>query len=213
MRSPSPARGCKNPTCPQPASTGLLVMFDFWSTTVRISWPNAHGSSTGCAGISCELDPTWDPPARSFDPNKTVAQITANLAGQQGTVAGLARRLLQRCVCLTEEIQALEVEIGEQVEKIAVALLEVCGCGPLSAAKIIGETADVRRFRSKDAFARYNGTALLPVWSSNHPRHRLTPSRQPSTRLRDPSNRAHASPLASQHPRLSAASQGRRGHL
>jgi transposase len=121
-----------------------------------------------------ELDPTWDPPARSFDRAKTMRQLTANLAGQQGTVAGLARRLLQRCVSLTEEIKALDVEIGEQVREIAPALLEICGCGPLSAAKIIGETADVRRFRSKDAFARYNGTAPLPVWSSNYPRHRLS---------------------------------------
>jgi transposase len=68
----------------------------------------------------------------------------------------------------------LEVEIGELVEGIAPTLLDICGCGPLSAAKIVGETADVRRFRSKDAFARYNGTAPLPVWSSNHPRHRLS---------------------------------------
>jgi transposase len=103
-----------------------------------------------------------------------VTQISANLAGRSGTVARLAGRLLQRCVSLTEEIKALEVEIGEQVHEIAPTLLDICGCGPLSAAKIVGETADVRRFRSKDAFARHNGTAPLPVWSSNHPRHRLS---------------------------------------
>ena len=38
----------------------------------------------------------------------------------------------------------------------------------------MAETADVRRFRSKDAFARHNGTAPLPVWSSNRVRHRLS---------------------------------------
>jgi transposase len=32
----------------------------------------------------------------------------------------------------------------------------------------------VRRFRSKDAFARHNGTAPLPVWSGNRVRHRLS---------------------------------------
>ncbi|MGH9106998.1 MAG: transposase [Acidimicrobiales bacterium] len=32
----------------------------------------------------------------------------------------------------------------------------------------------MRRFRSKDAYARFNGTAPLPVWSSDHPRHRLS---------------------------------------
>ena len=32
----------------------------------------------------------------------------------------------------------------------------------------------MRRFRSKDAFARHNGTAPIPVWSSNKQRHRLS---------------------------------------
>lgn len=30
---------------------------------------------------------------------------------------------------------------------------------------IIGETAGVHRFRTKDAFARFTGTAPVPVWS------------------------------------------------
>nr|WP_218022521.1 transposase [Nocardia amamiensis] len=48
------------------------------------------------------------------------------------------------------------------------------GCGALTAAKIIGETAGADRLRSKDAFARHNGTAPLPVWSSSRARHRLS---------------------------------------
>jgi transposase len=121
-----------------------------------------------------ELDPTWDPPARSFDRAKTVTRIAANLAGRSQTVARLTGRLLERCIRLTQEIKALDIEIHQQVDTIAPALLAICGCGFLTAAKIIGETADVRRFRPQDAFARYNGTAPLPVWSSNHPRHRLS---------------------------------------
>jgi transposase len=122
-------------------------------------------------------------------------------------VARLAHRLLQRCVCLTDEIRALEVEIRELVEEIAPALLDICGCGPLTAAKIVGETADVRRFRSKDAFARYNGTAPLPVWSSNHPRPPAQPSRQPPAQLRYPSNRPYA---AHWHPDARAFLQRRK---
>ncbi len=56
---------------------------------------------------------------------------------------------------------------------LAPRLLALRGVGPLVAAKVVGEVADVRRFRSKDAFARHNGTAPLPVWSSNRIRHRL----------------------------------------
>lgn len=39
---------------------------------------------------------------------------------------------------------------------------------------ILGETAGAARFRSKDAFARFNGTAPIPVWSGNHERVRLS---------------------------------------
>ncbi|PBC51396.1 hypothetical protein CJ177_33265 [Rhodococcus sp. ACPA1] len=45
-----------------------------------------------------------------------------------------------------------------------------------SAAKIIGENADVDRFHSKEAFARHSGTVPLPVWSSICARHRLSRS-------------------------------------
>jgi transposase len=60
------------------------------------------------------------------------------------------------------------------VRELAPTLLAVRGVGELTAAKLVAETADVRRFRSKDAFARHNGTAPLPVWSANRARHRLS---------------------------------------
>ena len=41
------------------------------------------------------------------------------------------------------------------------------GCGALSAAKIVGETAGAARFKSRAAFARWNGTAPIPVWSGS----------------------------------------------
>lgn len=53
-------------------------------------------------------------------------------------------------------------------------LLALPGCGLLSAAKLVGETAGAGRFRSRAAFARWNGTAPIPVWASNSTRHRLS---------------------------------------
>src|SRR6266498_172710 len=53
------------------------------------------------------------------------------------------------------------------------SLLDLPGCGALTAAKIVGEVAGAGRFRSKAAFARWNGTAPIPVWSGNDSRHRL----------------------------------------
>src|SRR3954452_17422024 len=59
------------------------------------------------------------------------------------------------------------------VRRLAPSLLARPGCGELSAAKIVGEVAGAERFRSRAAFARWNGTAPIPVWSSNAARHRL----------------------------------------
>ena len=36
-------------------------------------------------------------------------------------------------------------------------------------------------FKSRDAYARFNGTAPLPVWSSNKARHRLSRHREPAS--------------------------------
>jgi transposase len=42
----------------------------------------------------------------------------------------------------------------------------------LSAAKLLGETAGISRFRSRAAFAMHTGTAPVPVWSANRERYR-----------------------------------------
>jgi transposase len=89
-------------------------------------------------------------------------------------VRRLALRLVEHLRLLTDEIDELTAEITARVPTIAPSLLTIVGCGALTAAKIVGETAHAGRFRSKDAFARHNGTAPLPVWSSNKQRHRLS---------------------------------------
>jgi transposase len=61
------------------------------------------------------------------------------------------------------------------VTPLASSLLALQGCGVLTAAKIIGEVGNISRFRSEAAFARYNGSAPIPVWSGNNDHHRLNP--------------------------------------
>jgi transposase len=120
-----------------------------------------------------ELDPGWEPVARSLDRARALNKIRSRLDDLDSLVARLARELVDRCHALNSEITKLGTEITALVEQLAPSLLAICGCGPLTAAKIIGETAGVRRFRSNSAYARHNGTAPLPVWSSNRSRHRL----------------------------------------
>ncbi len=121
-----------------------------------------------------ELDPEIDPKPRSLVWNKHLDAVAARLAEFDSTVARIARELVERIRELTGTINALEREISQLVLHLAPTLLAVPGVGPLIAAKIVGEVADIRRFKSKDAFARHNGTAPLPAWSGNPNRHRLS---------------------------------------
>lgn len=88
-------------------------------------------------------------------------------------MAAIARELLGRIGDLTMRNNELEREITQLVPPLGPNLLAMPGCGPLSTAKILGEVAGAARFRSRAAFAGWNGTAPIPVWSGNDTRHRL----------------------------------------
>ena len=114
-----------------------------------------------------------EPAPRSL--GRVVVQVAlgAALVGRTEPVARFARDLLDRIVELSATIGALEREIEILVRTSAPTLLALPGCGALTTAKIIGESAGISRFRSKEAFARHNGSAPVPVWSGNVVRHRL----------------------------------------
>ena len=120
-----------------------------------------------------ELDPAWDPRPRSLAGARALGVVAARLAGMDGLVAKIAADLTARIAALTSDVKVLEREITARVRQLAPALLALPGVAELTAAKIVAETAGADRFRSKDAFARHNGTAPLPVWSGNRVRHRL----------------------------------------
>jgi transposase len=121
-----------------------------------------------------ELDPAWDPPLKTLNRYKRIDEVIARLGEFDGLVARLALEHAHAVRDLIRRVNDLEREIKELVTTLAPTLLALPGCGVLSAAKIVGETADVTRFKSKDAFARHNGTAPLPVWSGNRERFRLS---------------------------------------
>jgi transposase len=121
-----------------------------------------------------ELDPGSEPVARSLDRMVVLAALERDLADAPGTVGRIARELVIRIRDLTTTINDLEREIGRLVADLAPSLLGLAGCGPLTAAKLVGETAGIGRFRSRATFARHNGSAPLPVWSGNSERHRLS---------------------------------------
>jgi transposase len=115
-----------------------------------------------------------EPPPASLDRAVVRARLDRALATRAELVARLAREILARIGELCAAIRSLETEIEGRIRPLAPTLLRLAGCGPLTAAKIVGETGGIARFRSRAAFARHTGTAPIPVWSGNRVRHRLS---------------------------------------
>lgn len=114
-----------------------------------------------------------EPRPRTLAQANVLARLERDLAGRPEPSARVSRDLLARIRELTVTINALGREIGALAEALAPSLLALQGCGHLTAAKLLGETGSVARFRSRAAFANHNGTAPVPVWSGNNVRHRL----------------------------------------
>jgi len=120
-----------------------------------------------------ELEPGFDPPAGSLDVYRTLDQVEELLGTHQGVVADLARAEVARIREITREANRLRAEITSRVATIAPSLLELPGCAGLTAAKLVGEAADITRFRNRDAYAMFAGTAPIPVWTGNSEKFRL----------------------------------------
>ncbi len=120
-----------------------------------------------------ELEPGYDPPAGSLNRYKTLDEIDQLLGAHTSMVAALGRREVTRIRELTREANQLERDIDKRVAEQVPSLLEIPGCGALTAAKLVGEAADISRFKSRDAYAMWAGTAPIPVWSANNQRFRL----------------------------------------
>jgi transposase len=91
---------------------------------------------------------------------RTAGRLLRPLVGVQ---ADLARTRLARMRRLAAEIGELTARITERVS--GHPLLALPGAGVLVTAKLIGETGDIARFRSPDAFAALAGVAPIPASS------------------------------------------------
>ena len=120
-----------------------------------------------------ELDPNLNVPDRSLDRKVVLKRVAKVLAVHRGVAADIAVEQLERVRQLTKRINELEGQIRALVSDLAPTLLELEGCAALGAAKLIGETAGITRFKTPAKFAMHNGSAPIPVWSGNTGRHRL----------------------------------------
>ena len=121
-----------------------------------------------------ELWPQLDIPAGALDRAKWLDKVARRLSlAEQSARVRVCRDELRRIRELTRSAAALERELAALVAAKAPQLLELPGCGTLSAARVIAECGDARRFESDAQLARLAGVAPIPASSGNRQRHRL----------------------------------------
>lgn len=106
---------------------------------------------------------------------KTVSSLTALLTNAQ--LPPYVRQTLDDMITdiaqLNQRIRDLDHTIADLVAPLAPTLLQITGISHNSAAVLIAEIGDISRFSSSAKLARYTGCAPIPVYSSDHERHRL----------------------------------------
>jgi transposase len=121
-----------------------------------------------------DLWPEFEIPAGALDTDKWLGKASRRLArAGQSTRVRVARELVRQIAARSTRIRELEAELAALVGSYAPQLLAERGCGPLTAAKLIGEIAGADRFATDAKLARTSGSAPIPASSGNTNRHRL----------------------------------------
>jgi transposase len=121
-----------------------------------------------------ELWPEFEIAVAALDRLKWLDRVGRRLVRSEPTArVRVCRDQLRRLRELARSCTELERELTPLVAAKAPQLLELPGCGPLSAAKLIAETAGAERFDSDAKFARLAGIAPIPAASGRRDRHRL----------------------------------------
>ena len=121
-----------------------------------------------------QLDSTLTVPPGALDRAIQLERVGRWLARREQTVqVRIARDLLGRCRSLGRAIGELERELATLTAQTAPSLLELPGCGALTAAKLLCEIGPIERFRTDAQLARHGGVAPLEASSGRTRRHRL----------------------------------------
>lgn len=124
--------------------------------------------------VLCELIP-------GGVPKKIIAGHAARLLDSVTPPDAVAAARWELAAALIEDLRRTGGQLRETKKKPGTAvrasgtsLTGLFGVGPVIAAVIIGEVRDVSRFKNRDRFAAYNGTAPIEVSSGGRKVHRLS---------------------------------------
>ena len=164
----------RSPTVPEVRGEDHAAVMKVWAKRHRDL--SRHYNRVACRlhSVLCDLVPGGI--ADEISP----AQATRLLdeLELQGAVAAarheLACELVADLVRLDAQRRQARRRITAAVTASKTTVTELFGVGPIVAATVIGDVADIARFPTRDRFAAYNGTAPIEVSSGRRKVHRLS---------------------------------------
>jgi transposase len=129
-----------------------------------------------------DLDPDLEPAERALRSQRTLERLDRKLARRpaasplERVQLELARELVRQIRARLRRERELERRLAALTARQAPALLEIVGCGALTAAKLVGEIGAVERFPTDAQLAMHSGSAPLDASSGRQRRHRVNPS-------------------------------------
>ena len=120
-----------------------------------------------------ELFPGW---AKQFLSSQQARALVATVKPRD-LVGKTRRRLAVELIGELENIdkmKATDKDLKALVTAHGSTLTELHGIGPAGAARLLADVGDIHRFRDRDRFASWNGTAPLDASSGEQKRHRLS---------------------------------------
>ena len=158
------------------------VAKDDHSAVLRMLGDHHHDLGSLRTQVICRLHAA----IRSLVPGGTGIRLSADRASAvlrrlkpADAVAAERRRLALGYVA---DVRRLDAEIADSKARIiravrasGTSVVELNGVGPIVAALLLGHSGDMARFKNRDHYASYNGTAPIDASSGPKKRHRLNP--------------------------------------
>jgi transposase len=164
----------RSPACHPVRADDHAVVLRVWSRRHRQLSRLRTQAACWLHAVLCELTPGGIP--KVITAAKAAAILDAHRPAGPVDAAwhDLAAEHLADLRRLDAQLRETRATITAAVKASGASLTEVFGVGPVIAAAVIGDVADVSRFPSADRFASYNGTAPIEASSGSRKIYRLS---------------------------------------
>jgi transposase len=164
----------RSPACHQVAADDHALVLRVWSRRHRQLSSLRTQAACRLHAVLCEITPGGVP--ENITANRAAAILGSHCP--DGPAAEAWHEVAEDHLADLRRIDARLAEVKKKltaaVKASGTTLTEVFGVGPIIAATVIGDVADVSRFPAADKFAAYNGTAPIEVSSGSRKIYRLS---------------------------------------